>query len=192
MDNKIILASSSTARLSLLKQIDIIPNKIITPDIDETPLKKEPVDAFVKRMAYEKAKKIHTENRGFFVIGADSSAYHNHHILHKTSNIDEARKNIQKLNGKKHKMYSAVCVFNGEGKFGIKLTISKIQLKNLSKTEIEKYLASNYWQGKAGGYGLEGKSAFMIKEIQGSYTGIIGLPLYETYNLLVGLGWKPN
>lgn len=190
MASKIILASSSSARLKLLQQININPEKVIAPQIDETPKKKEKIADFVKRMAFEKAKKIYEENKDYFVIGADSSAYHNHRIIHKTDNENEAEKNIISLNGKNHRMYSAVCVFSPNGKYAVKLSISKIKLKRLTNKEIKQYLESKYWKGKAGGYGLEGESAWMIKEIHGSYTSIIGLDLYETRNLLVGLGCK--
>lgn len=190
MTNKIILASSSSARLKLLQQINIVPEKIIAAQIDETPKKKEKVADFVKRMAYEKAKKIYGENKDYFVIGADSSAYHNHAIIHKTDDEVQAKKTLISLNGKNHRMYSAVCVFSPSGKYAIKLSISKIKLKRLTNNEIKQYLQSNYWKDKAGGYGLEGESAWIIKEVHGSYTGIIGLDLYETRNLLIGLGCK--
>ncbi len=187
-NHKFILASSSESRLSLLNSINFAPNEVISPDIDETPLKKEKPLEYVERVALGKAREVAKDNKGAFILAADTIGYHANKIIGKAHSEEEARKIITSLSGKSHRVYTGVAVIAPDGTERVKRIMSKVKVKRLSQQELEEYIASNEWKGKSGCYSLQGPAAAFIKEIQGSYTSIIGLPLYEAKNMLTGLG----
>lgn len=175
-----VLASASPRRVELLAQIGITPTKIIPADIDETPHKEERPRQYVMRMAAEKAAAIASE---LPVLAADTSVICGRRILGKPENADDARKMLALLGGRRHVVISAVSL-----KIGEQITTSavetKIKMKRLNPKELDTYIASNEWQGKAGGYAIQGLAARFITWIQGSYSNVVGLPLAETSILL--------
>lgn len=184
-----ILASGSPQRKQLLEQIGFIPAKIIPADIDESEKKGEKASAYVKRMASEKAAKIATIHQGSVVLGADTVVVVGTKILHKCKNDEEQTKVLELLSGKAHRVLSAVCVVDKNGKSSVRLNTTRILMKKLSQKEISDYVASREWVG-CSGYKIEGKLAGFVTKMIGSYSGVVGLPLYETRNLLQGVGIK--
>lgn len=189
MSAPLILASASPRRLELLAQIGITPNLVLPADINEDPYKDEKPLDYVERMGYGKAKVIADDHPGHFIIGADTAVICGHQILPKAEDIDTAHACIKKLSGRRHRVYGGLCIFAPNGKAIKKTVQSLVQFKRLSQNEIDAYLASKEWDGKAGGYAIQGLAAAYIKQISGSYTNIVGLPLFETKQILTGLGY---
>ncbi len=186
----LILASASPRRLELLKQIGINPDKIFPADISETPYKDEQPMPYVKRMAEEKALEIYKDHKNALILASDTIVVLGKRILQKAETEEEARKFLELLSGRRHKVISAVSLICPKGKITNKLVTSVIKFKRLSEDEITEYLASNEWQDKAGAYAIQGLAAKYISFISGSYSNIVGLPLHETAKLLKGLGYE--
>jgi septum formation protein len=186
---KLILASSSPRRLELLKQIAIAPDVVMAPDCDETPLKNEKVEALVQRLAFTKAKAVAAIHPDAFIIAGDTAVYSGHVTLPKCETATEVEKCLRRLSGKRHRVYGGVCVMAPDGRHAVRLVMTSIALKRLSDAEIKNYVASGEGIGKAGGYAVQGLSAAFVKHISGSHSNIIGLPLFETAQLLGGLGY---
>lgn len=184
-----ILASGSKQRIQLLEQIGFIPKKIEPADIDEAEKKGEKATAYVKRMALEKAQKVASLHPGEVVLGADTVVVVGAKILHKCQTDEEQTKVMELLDGKAHRVLSAVCVVDRSGKKSVRLNTTRILMKKLSKEEIRNYVAGHEWVGCCG-YKIEGELACFVKKIVGSYSGVVGLPLYETKTLLQGVGIK--
>lgn len=190
MENKdFILASGSPQRRALLSQIGLVPSKIEPADIDESEKKGEKPSAYVKRMAQEKAARIAELNPGKIILGADTVVVCGAKILHKSQSDEEQTKVMHLLSGKAHRVLSAVCVIDENGKSAVRLNTTRILMKKLSEKEIKDYVACKEWVG-CSGYKIEGCLAGFVKKIIGSYSGVVGLPLYETKNLLEGAGIK--
>jgi septum formation protein len=187
---KFILASSSPRRLELLASIGLNPDHIMSPEVDETPLKGEGIRAYVKRIALLKAQAVHSQLPDAYVLAADTSVEMGRRILLKAENKEDARQMLKRYSGRRHKVYTAVCVISPTGKEVCRVLVTRISFKRLTEDEIEDYIASGEWEGKAGGYAIQGKAAKFIKFISGSYTNVVGLPLYETDCLLKGLGYR--
>lgn len=184
-----ILASGSPQRKELLAQIGLEPQDIIPADIDESENKGEKASAYVKRMACEKAKKIAEVHPGRIVLGADTVVVVGAKILHKCHSDEEQTKVMALLNGKAHRVLSAVCVIDKNGKSSTRLNSTRIVMKHLTPKEIRDYVASHEWVGCCG-YKIEGELAAFVQKLIGSYSGVVGLPLYETRNLLNSVGIK--
>lgn len=184
-----ILASGSPQRKALLAQIGFFPKDIVPANIDECERKNEKPLAYVKRMAREKALAVAAHNPGNVVLGADTIVAVGSKILHKAHSDDEQRQVMTLLSGKAHRVISAVCVVTADGKVSQRVCSTRILMKHLSQTEIDDYVASHEWVGCCG-YKIEGKLAAYVKKLVGSYSGVVGLPLYETRNLLLGVGIK--
>ena len=184
-----ILASGSPQRLSLLRQIGFEPKKIEPADIDESEKKGEKASAYVKRMALEKARKIAEKHPGAVVLGADTVVVVGTKILHKCHTDEEQTAVMKLLSGKAHRVLSAVCVIGADGRAAVRLNTTRILMKKLSDEEIRGYVASHEWVGCCG-YKIEGALAAFVTKMIGSYSGVVGLPLYETRNLLLGVGIK--
>ena len=182
-----ILASQSPQRKALLEQIKCMPKQIMPADIDETPKKGEKPSQYVKRMALEKAKKVFEENKGQIILASDTIIVCGTKIIQKSKTDEGQTKVMQLLSGKTHRVLTAVCVINREGKQSVKLNTTKIKMKRLTQKEVEYYVSSKEWVGCAG-YKIEGVMAGFVKQIIGSNSGVIGLPLYETRQLLIGAG----
>lgn len=187
---KLVLASSSPRRLDLLKSISILPTQIISPDINETPYKEERIGEYVKRIACLKARAVQSLVTGVYILAADTAVEAGHQIFLKPETADEARKTLEYFSGRRHRIKTGVCVISPEGKESIRVVTTRISFKRLTQDEIEDYIHSGEWEGKAGSYSIQGKAAKFVKFISGSYTNVVGLPLYETDALLKGLGFR--
>ena len=190
MSNKtkdFILASGSSHRLALLRSIGYEPKKIASPDIDEAEKKFEHPLSFVKRMAFEKAKKVAEDFPNENILSADTIVVVNRKILHKAKTPEEQIEVMRLLSGKAHKVITSVCLHGKSGRIAQKTVTTRILMKKLSEQEIKDYVSTNEWVGVVG-YDVEGSPAAYVKKIIGSYSGVIGLPLYETKNLLTGEG----
>lgn len=180
-----ILASGSPHRLSLLRTIGYEPKKIASANIDESEKKHEKPLAFVKRMALEKAQKAASLNPGENILSADTVVVVNSKILHKSKTPEEQRKVMDALSGKAHKVITSVCLCSKTGRISQRTVTTRILMKKMSEQEIRDYVACDEWVGVVG-YSIEGRLGAYVKKIIGSYSGVVGLPLYETKNLLNG------
>ena len=182
-----ILASGSVHRLALLKTIGYEPKGIVRADIDESEKEHEKPLAFVKRMAFEKAIKAHSQSPNEVIMSADTIVVVNSKILHKSKSPEEQTAVMRALSGKAHKVITSVCVCSKDGKISQRTVTTRILMKKMSEQEIKEYVASNEWVGVVG-YSIEGLLGAYVKKIIGSYSGVVGLPLYEAKNLLAGEG----
>ena len=185
MTTKIYLASKSPRRQQLLQQIGVA-FEIIDVDIDEHWNGKEQPHVYVERVALEKARAAKLKiniNQPFAILGADTSVVLDDVVLGKAENPDQAVAMITRLSGRMHYVYSAVAVVSNTDE-KIKTSISHVYFKPLSKAEIESYCKTGEPVGKAGGYAIQGRAAAFIERLEGSYSGVMGLPLYETVELL--------
>ncbi|OYW00497.1 MAG: septum formation protein Maf [Acidiphilium sp. 37-64-53] len=183
-----ILGSSSPRRRDLLAQIGIIPDAIVSPEIDETPLRDEAPRALAARLA--RAKLAAVAHEGAFIIAADTVLGLGSRVLPKAETEAEARACLTRLAGRRHKVYSAVAIRAPDGRVVSRTVATVVSFARIEPAAIEDYLASGEWQGKAGGYAIQGRAAGFVDFLSGSYSGVVGLPLHETLNLLRGLGWR--
>jgi len=184
---RLILASASPRRLALLAQIGMTPDEVIAADIDETPLKKETPRALALRLARAKAEAVKAEGR---VLAADTVVAVGRRVLPKAETEAEARECLALLSGRGHRVYTGVALRTAgfpPAAVRTRLVETRVTFKVLSPAEFEAYIASGEWRGKAGGYAAQGLAARYIINIVGSYSNIVGLPLYETANLLEGV-----
>ena len=192
---KLVLASGSPRRLSLMNQVGIEPDALRPSDIDETPERGELPRAHANRLAKAKAEAAlaavgrDAELAGAYILAADTVVAVGRRILPKAELIDDALQCLRLLSGRNHQVYTAVCLVTPKGVFRQRLAETRVRFKRLSNDEIEAYLASGEWQGKAGGYAVQGLAGAFIVKIVGSYSNIVGLPLYETAALLAGEGY---
>jgi septum formation protein len=193
---KLILASGSPRRLALLQQIGIEPDALLPADVDETPARSESPRELVKRLARAKAEVARRTARNrdelahAFVVSADTVVTAaGRRILPKAEVVEEAAACLRLLSGRTHRVYTAVCVVTPKDGIRERLVETRIRFKRLSKDEIESYLASGEWRGKAGGYAIQGLAGSFVVKLVGSYTNVVGLPLYETMLLLDGEGF---
>lgn len=182
----LILASASPRRLELLKQVGIVPARIVPADIDETPLPREAPKDYARRIALTKARKVAAENAGATVLAADTVVALGRRILPKTETEEEAETCLALLSGRRHKVLTAVSILSPRGEKHA-LVASVVRFKRLARPEMAAYLATDEWKGKAGGYAIQGQAATFIPFISGSYSTIVGLPLHETVKMLKGL-----
>ena len=182
-----ILASGSVHRLALLKTIGYEPKKIVSANIDESEKPHETPLAFVKRMAKEKALKASADFPNENVLSADTIVLVSGKILHKSQNAQEQTKVMESLSGKTHKVITSVCLRAKDGRLLQRTVMTRIVMKKMSEQEIKEYVDSNEWVGVVG-YSIEGRLGAYVKKIIGSYSGVVGLPLFETKNLLTGVG----
>ena len=187
-----ILGSSSPRRLELLKQIGIVPNQIINPTINEEALKNELPLFYVKRMAIEKMKNVRENNPTALILTADTIVSVGRRILGKAIEKEDAEKSLKLLSGRRHKVITAFLIESPNYKSNLKVVTSIVKFKRLTTHEINFYLNTNEWKGKAGGYGIQGFASRYINFISGSYTNIVGLPLAEVYRILQSAGLIKN
>ena len=191
---KLVLASASVRRLALLNQIGLEPDAVIPADIDETPRRGESPRALVQRLASEKAAVAATvaQRRQEFgrsvVIAADTVVCVGRRVLPKCEIFDEAAACLRMLSGRAHRVYTAVALVSPSGAARRRLVEARVRFKRLSRDEIDGYLASGEWRGKAGGYAIQGLAGAFVVRLVGSYTCVVGLPLAETMGLLAGEG----
>ena len=176
-----ILASASPRRLQLLQQAGLSPDKVIPAEIDETPKKAEAPLAYVKRMAAEKLAAAGTPDA--VVLAADTVVAMGRRILPKAEDEHTARKCLGQLSGRRHRVYTAVAV-SYKGKTQQAVVMTQVKFAKLSASDINAYIASGEWRGKAGGYAIQGVAEAFIPWISGSHSGVVGLPLAETLRML--------
>lgn len=184
---RLILASGSPRRRELLAGIGVIPDEITPADIDETPQKGELPRPYAARLAVEKAQALHVRADDL-VLAADTVVAVGRRILGKPADIDQARAYLRLLSGRRHRVITGVALRLGD-QTRAKQVETAVKFKRLSDQEITEYLQSNEWQGKAGGYAIQGIAAAFIPAINGSYSNVVGLPLAETANMLRGIGF---
>ena len=187
----VVLASASPRRLDLLRQIDITPDLVDPAELDERALPNETPRRLALRLAHDKAVLVAARQAGAFVVAADTVVCVGRRVLPKTETADEARGCLALLSGRAHRVATGVAVVSPTGAVAERLAETRVHVKRLSEAEIEAYVASGEWRGKAGGYAIQGRAAGFVLDLQGSYSGVVGLPLYETLCLLQGLGWRP-
>ena len=184
---RLILASASPRRLELLARLGVTPDAVTPANIDETPLKGELPHLYACRMAAEKAAAAAAP--ASLVLAADTVVAAGRRILPKAENEDEARAALALLSGRRHRVHSAVAVTDMDGRTRLRLSTSLVAFKPLSAAEIEAYLASGEWRGKAGGYAIQGRAEALVRRLSGSHSGVMGLPLHETRALLRAAGY---
>ena len=192
---KLVLASGSPRRVMLINQAGIEPDALRPADVDETPKRGELPRACANRLARAKAEaaleliRIDEEFKGSYVLSADTVVAVGRRILPKAELLDEATQCLRLLSGRNHRVHTAVCLVTPSEAFRQRLVETRVRFKRLSDEDIEAYLASGEWRGKAGGYAAQGIAGSFIVKIVGSYSNIVGLPLYETTTLLAGEGF---
>lgn len=186
----LVLASSSPRRRDLLAQVGIVPDHIDPADVDERPLPRELPLAHAERLAAEKTRLVAQRHPGAFVLGADTVVACGRRILPKAETIQQARQCLTLLSGRRHRVHGGIALVTPQGKLVRRRVTTAVVLKRLMPDEIEAYLASGEWNGKAGGYAIQGLAARFVREIIGSYSNVVGLPLFETVVLLEGQGFK--
>ena len=192
---KLVLASGSPRRVSLLNQAGIEPDGLRPTNVDETPKRGELPRACANRLARAKAEtaldhlRAGEELQGAYILAADTVVAVGRRILPKAELIDEAAQCLRLLSGRNHRVHTSVCLVTPKEAYRQRLVETRVRFKRLSQDDIEAYLASGEWRGKAGGYAAQGLAGSFIVKIVGSYTNVVGLPLYETATLLSGEGF---
>ena len=187
----LILASASPRRLELLAQIGVTPDRVISADVDETPLKDETPRRLVLRLAELKARAVADENPDAFVLGADTIVAVGTRILGKPLDAADAERMLRLMSGRAHKVMTGVCVVAPGGRTGTRLSETRIKFRRLSAQDVARHLAAGEWKDAAGAYKLQGVAGADVAFLSGSHSAVVGLPLFETRNLLTGLGWRP-
>jgi septum formation protein len=189
---KLVLASGSPRRLALLNQAGIEPDALRPAEVDETPKRGELPRACATRLARTKAEAAlaalkHDDSlRGAFLIAADTVVAVGRRILPKAELADEASQCLRLLSGRNHRVYTAVCMVTPNESFRQRLVETRVRFRRLTEEDIRGYIASDEWRGKAGGYAVQGIAGSFVVKMVGSYTNVVGLPLYETIALLGG------
>ena len=184
---RLILASASPRRLELLAQIGVIPDHVAPAGIDETPQRDELPRLYAQRMAREKSKAAATPDA--FVLAADTVVAVGRRILPKAQTVAQARACLDLLSGRRHHVFTALVLTAPDGSSAARLSESTVIVARLTNAQKEAYLDGGEWIGKAGGYAIQGAAAAFIRALQGSYSGVVGLPLFETAQLLRGRGY---
>lgn len=174
----------------MLAQIGITPDDVWPADIDESPLARELPRQHASRLALGKAHKIAEHESEAWILGADTVVGVGRRILPKAEDETTARRCLELLSGRAHRVFGCVVIISPDGKVSERLVVTRVKFKRLSEQELQEYLSSGEWQGKAGGYAIQGRAATFVAGINGSYSNVVGLPLYETAALLSGLGWE--
>jgi len=185
----LVLASASPRRLELLRQIGVVPDSIDPAMVDERPLPRELPAAHARRLAGAKADAVLARRAGCFLLAADTVVACGRRILPKAEDQQTAAHCLSLLSGRRHRVLGAVEIIAPGGQRLARLASTSVAFKRLSATEIDRYLASGEWQGKAGGYAIQGLAAAFVPWINGSYSNVVGLPLAEVWTMLQGLGY---
>ena len=187
---RLVLASASPRRFDLLRQIGLAADAVEAAEVDETPLKDETPRLLATRLAVAKADRVAAGHAGSFVLGADTVVALGRRVLPKAESEAEVRECLDLLSGRAHKVLTGVCAVAPDGRKARRLVETRLHFKRLTPGEIDGYVACGEGLGKAGGYGVQGRAGAFVISLQGSYSSVVGLPLYETANLLAGLGYR--
>ena len=188
----LVLASASPRRRALLEQIGYTPDAVEPAALDEAVLSGEKPEEHAARLARAKAEAVAARHPGAFVLGADTVVACGRRILDKAESEEDARRCLSLLSGRRHRVYGGVTVIDPAGRAVSRLVRTAVTFKRLSAEEVAAYLAGGEWRGKAGGYAIQGRAAAFVRFMGGSYSNVVGLPLHETYRLLMGLGLPPR
>jgi septum formation protein len=192
---KLVLASASPRRLTLLERAGLTPDLLNPADIDETPRKGETPRSLSIRLANEKAKaaarapQVTALGPSVFIVAADTVVGLGRRILPKAESREQAKDCLELLSGRSHWVYSTVAVIAPGGRTTTRCSETKVRFKRLSRNDLDSYLASEEWRGKAGGYAIQGRAEAFVRYVSGSYSAVVGLPMYETIHLLEGAGY---
>lgn len=193
---KLVLASGSPRRYGLLQQAGIEADKLVPAEIDETPERAEHPRSLARRLSRLKAERARSilkaegEMEGAYILAADTVVSVGRRVLPKTELVDEASNALRLLSGRAHRVYTGLCLITPAGRMRQRICETRVRFKRLSHEELESYIASGEWRGKAGGYAIQGLAGTFVVKLVGSYTNVVGLPLYETVSLLTGEGYK--
>ena len=187
----LVLASASPRRLDLLRQIGLEPDRVDPANIDEVPNPGELPPAHAMRLAEEKARAVMPRHPGAFVLAADTVVACGRRILPKPADPSTARSCLTLLSGRRHRVHGGIALAGPDDRLILRRVDSQVAFKRLSEAEIAAYLCSDEWRGKAGGYAIQGRAAALIRWVSGSYSNVVGLPLFETAQLLAGRGYRP-
>ncbi len=185
----LVLASASPRRLDLLRQIGVEPAEVVAADIDETPRRGELARDLALRLAAEKVRAVAGRYSGRFILGADTVVACGRRILPKAETAAQARDCLMFLSGRRHHVYSGICVLTDQGKEITRLCDTVVKFRRLCAQDVDFYVESGEWRGKAGGYGIQGFAESYISFMQGSYSNVVGLSLYDTMQILRGNGF---
>jgi septum formation protein len=191
-DTPFILASASPRRLDLLMQVALPPDIVEPAELDETPLPRELPAQYVRRLAEAKARAVAVRHPQAFVLGADTVVACGRRILDKAAGEAEARRALALLSGRRHRVFGGIALVTPGGHVAARVVQTIVTFKRLEAAEIDGYLASGEWRGKAGSYAIQGLAARFVRQIGGSYSNVVGLPLFETVSLLAGQGYVPS
>ena len=192
---RLVLASASPRRLMLLSQVGVNPDALRPASIDETPRRAEMPRSLVTRVARAKAEAARDliandkEIAEAYVLAADTVVSSGRNIFGKPKSVEEALATLQKLSGRSHRVYTGLCLITPDDRVRLKVIDTRVRFKRLSKDEMQSYLASREWRGKAGGYAIQGLAGCFVQKIVGSYTNVVGLPLTEVVGMLVAEGF---
>ena len=192
MAHQLILASASPRRRELLAQVGITPDHIDPADTDETAGKDELPGPLARRLAEAKAASVAARHAQAFVLAADTVVGVGRRIVGKPEDAATARRYLELLSGRRHRVYGGICAIAPGGRRARRLIATMVRFKRLSGAEIDAYLATGEWQGKAGAYAIQGHAAAFIPAINGSYTNVVGLDVAAAAALLAGLGYVPQ
>ena len=187
----LVLASASPRRLDLLRQIGLEPDQVDPADIDEVPRPGELPPAHAIRLAEQKARAVMPRHPGAIVLAADTVVACGRRILPKPVDSATARSCLKLLSGRRHRVHSGIALAGPDERLTLRRVDSQVAFKRLSEAEIAAYLCSGEWRGKDGGYSIQGRAAALIRWVSGSYSNVVGLPLFETAQLLAGRGYRP-
>jgi septum formation protein len=187
--SRLVLASASPRRRELLLQIGVTPTAIDPADIDETPKPRETPASYARRIALAKAQPVAARHPGAFILAADTVVACGRRLLPKADDAATARRCLLLLSGRRHRVIGGIAVIAPNGRANLRVVTTQVSFKRLSPQEIEAYIASGEWQGKAGGYGIQGRAAALIPWIGGSYSNVVGLSLSDCVAMLRGAGF---
>lgn len=185
----LVLASASPRRLDLLARLGIVPDRVIATDIDETPGRREAPRPHATRLALAKAQAAAAEAPDALVLAADTVVGVGRRILPKAETEDQARACLALISGRRHRVLTAVVLAVPDGRRLKRVVESAVTFQRLTEQQVEAYLAGGEWRGKAGGYAIQGSAEAFIRFLSGSHSNVVGLPLFETAQLLRGIGW---
>ncbi len=187
---RLVLASASPRRLQLLRQVGVEPSAVRAPSVDEAPAKGELPRVLAARLAAAKLADVGASEPDAFVLAADTVVACGRRILDKTDDPVRARQLLELLSGRRHQVLTGLAVRSPSGRESSKVTLTRVRFKRLESAEIDAYLASGEWRGKAGAYAIQGRAEGFVVDIAGSWSNVVGLPLEVTLRVLRGLGWR--
>lgn len=187
---RLVLASASPRRRDLLAQIGLVPDLIDPADVDERAGPDEPVTGLAERLARDKAAAVAPRHPDSYILAADTVVAAGRRILPKAESEDQARACLALLSGRRHRVVSGVALVRPDGIMRLRTVTSAVAFKRLSQDETDGYLRCGEWRGKAGGYAIQGRAAAFVRFLQGSYSNVVGLPLFETTQMLRGNGFE--